>query len=186
MERPYMKAAIKAYFKSMDWILITEVFALSVIGFFIVLSATYHNADISQLWKKQLFWFSISMFGMWLFSKVDYRFWIEASYIFYWIAIVSLLAVFVIGDETNGAKRWIKLGILSYQPSELAKLSILLVLARYIGSKTVELFYLGQAFFPPGHVGYSSHPHPEATGLGVGPSAGAGLLDFDVRGRHPV
>ncbi len=148
-----MKAAIKAYFKSMDWILISEVFALSVIGFLVVLSATYHNADISQLWKKQLFWFSISMFGMWVFSKVDYRFWIEASYIFYWIAIISLLAVFVIGDETNGAKRWIKLGILSYQPSELAKLSILLVLARYIGSKTVELFYLGKIFFLLGMLG---------------------------------
>jgi rod shape determining protein RodA len=142
-----VKAAIKAYFKAMDWVLISEVLALSVIGFLIVFSATSHNAEIAQLWKKQLFWFSISIFGMWVFSKIDYRFWIEASYIFYWIAIVSLLAVLAIGDETNGAKRWIKLGILSYQPSELAKLSVLLVLARYIGSKTVELFYLGKLFF---------------------------------------
>lgn len=141
-----MKAAIKSYLKGMDWGLTTEVMALSVIGFFVVYSATSHNADISQLWKKQLFWFFISLFGMWLFSKIDYRFWIEASYIFYWLAILSLMAVLLIGDETNGAKRWIKLGILSYQPSELAKLSVLLVLARYIGSKTVELFYLGRFF----------------------------------------
>jgi rod shape determining protein RodA len=84
---------------------------------------------------------------MFFFSRIDYRFWIEASYIFYWIAILSLLLVLVMGDETNGAKRWIKLGILSYQPSELAKLSILLVLSRYIGSRTVELFFLGRLFF---------------------------------------
>lgn len=142
-----MKAEIKSYLKGIDWPLATEVLGLSVIGFFVVFSATSHNGDISQLWKKQLFWFCISLFGMWLFSKIDYRFWIEASYIFYWVSIVSLLAVLVIGDETNGARRWIKLGILSYQPSELAKLSVLLVLARYIGSKTVELFYLGKLFF---------------------------------------
>lgn len=142
-----MKGEIKSYLKGMDWVLISEVLALSLIGFFVVLSATYHNPDISQLWKKQLFWFSISLFGMWVFSRIDYRFWIEASYIFYWIAILSLLGVLVIGDETNGARRWIKLGLLSYQPSELAKLSVLLVLARYIGSRTVELFFLGRLFY---------------------------------------
>ncbi len=139
-----MPGAIKTYLKGMDWALVTEVLALSAIGIFVVFSATSHNADISQLWKKQLFWFFISLFGMWLFSKIDYRFWIEASYIFYWVSILSLLAVLVIGDETNGARRWIKLGILSYQPSELAKLSVLLILARYIGSKTIELFFLGR------------------------------------------
>ena len=139
-----MKGEIKSYLRGMDWAVVSNVLALSVIGFFVVFSATSHNFDISQLWKKQLFWFFISLLVLWLFSRIDYRFWIEASYIFYWVSIVSLLAVLVIGDETNGARRWIKLGILSYQPSELAKLSVLLVLARYIGSKTVELFFLGR------------------------------------------
>lgn len=142
-----MQSAVKTYLKGVDWVLISEVLALSVIGFFVVFSATYHNADISQLWEKQLFWFCISLFGMFFFSKIDYRFWIEASYFFYWLAILSLLGVLILGDETNGAKRWIKLGILSYQPSELAKLSVLLVLARYFGSRTIELFYLGRFFF---------------------------------------
>jgi len=83
---------------------------------------------------------------MWVFSKIDYRFWMEASYIFYFVSIVSLLAVLFIGDQTNGARRWIKLGIISYQPSELAKLSVLLVLARYIGSQTIELYFLRRFF----------------------------------------
>ncbi len=125
----------------------SEVLALSLIGIFLVYSATSHNSDIAGLWKKQIYWFFISFVVMWFFSKIDYRFWIEASYIFYWVSIVSLIAVFVIGDEANGARRWIKLGFLSYQPSELAKLSILLVLARYIGSRTVELLYLKSLFF---------------------------------------
>jgi rod shape determining protein RodA len=142
-----MPGAIRSYFKGMDWVLASEVLALSVIGFIVVFSATSGYADISQLWKKQLFWFSISLFVMWLFSKIDYRFWMEASYIFYWISLLSLLGVLLLGEETNGARRWIKLGILSYQPSELAKLSMLLVLARYIGSKTVELFYFRRFVF---------------------------------------
>ena len=142
-----MQSAVRTYLKGVDAVLITEVLLLSVIGFFVVFSATSHGFEVSQLWKKQLFWFSLSLVSMFIFSRIDYRFWIEASYIFYWIAILSLLVVLVIGDETNGAKRWIKLGILSYQPSELAKLSVLLVLARYIGSLTVELFFLGRLFF---------------------------------------
>ncbi len=122
--------------------LITCVLLLSVVGFFVIFSATVHNGEVSQLWKKQMFWFGIALITMWIFSRIDYRFWMEASYIFYWVSIVSLVAVLFIGDQTNGARRWIKLGFLSYQPSELAKLSILLVLARYIGSKTIELYYL--------------------------------------------
>ena len=148
-----MNNAVRTYLKGVDWVLITEVFSLSIIGFFIVYSATYHNFEISQLWKKQFFWFCISFLGMFIFSKIDYRFWIEASYFFYWIAILSLLVVLFIGDETNGAKRWIRLGVLSYQPSELAKLGVLLVLARYIGSRTVELFFLGRLFFILGMLG---------------------------------
>lgn len=142
-----IRAFFKTYFKGVDWALITEVLALSFIGSVVVFSATSHTSDISQLWKKQVFWFFISLFGMWVFSRIDYRFWMEAAYIFYGLAIFSLLLVFVIGDETNGAKRWIKLGLLSYQPSELAKLSLLLFLARYIGSKTIELYYLKNLFF---------------------------------------
>jgi rod shape determining protein RodA len=142
-----MTSTFKSYLRAMDWVLVSEVLILSVIGFVVIYSSTSQNADISELWKKQLFWFFISLFGMWVFSRIDYRFWIEASYIFYWIAILSLVAVLVLGDETNGARRWIRLGILSYQPSELAKLSVLLVLARYIGSKTVELFFLGRFLF---------------------------------------
>ncbi len=130
----------------MDWALIGMVFALSVIGSVVVYSATIHNADISTLWRKQIFWFGISLFVMWLFSRIDYRFWMEASYIFYTISIVSLILVLFVGDETNGARRWIKLGFFSYQPSELAKLSILLVLARYIGSRMVEIHFLTRFF----------------------------------------
>ncbi len=141
-----MKNPFKTYLKGVDWALISGVFLLSIIGFIVVLSATIHTPDIATLWKRQLFWFFLSFFGMWVFSRIDYRFWIEASYIFYGFAIFSLLLVLVLGDQTNGAKRWIKLGILSYQPSELAKLSVLLVLARYIGSRTIELFYLGRFF----------------------------------------
>ncbi len=140
------KPIFQTYFRGVDWGLIICVLALSVIGFLVIYSATSHNGEISQLWKKQLFWFGLSLATMWIFSKIDYRFWMEASYGFYFVAIISLLVVLFIGDQTNGARRWIRFGFLSYQPSELAKLSVLLVLARYIGSKTIELYYLRRFF----------------------------------------
>jgi rod shape determining protein RodA len=141
-----IKSIFQSYFRGVDWALITCVLCLSVIGFFVIYSATIHGGEISQIWKKQIFWFGLSLITMWVFSKIDYRFWMEASYIFYFVSIVSLLAVLFIGDQTNGARRWIKLGIISYQPSELAKLSVLLVLARYIGSQTIELYFLRRFF----------------------------------------
>jgi rod shape determining protein RodA len=141
-----IKSIFQSYFRGVDWALITCVLCLSCIGFFVIYSATIHNGEIAGLWKKQIFWFGISLITMWVFSKIDYRFWMEASYIFYIVSIVSLLAVLFLGDQTNGARRWIKLGFISYQPSELAKLSVLLVLARYIGSKTIELYFLRRFF----------------------------------------
>ncbi len=145
---------MKSYLRSMDWALISMVFALSAIGSIVVYSATIHNPDIAQLWKKQIFWFAISLFVMWLFSRIDYRFWMEASYIFYTLSIISLILVLFVGDETNGARRWIKLGFFSYQPSELAKLSIILVLARYIGSRMVEINFLTRFFMLLGILGF--------------------------------
>jgi rod shape determining protein RodA len=141
-----IKSIFQSYFRGVDWALISCVLSLSIIGFFVIYSATIHNGEVTQLWKKQIFWFGISLISMWVFSKIDYRFWMEASYIFYFVSIVSLLAVLFIGDQTNGARRWIKLGLISYQPSELAKLSVLLVLARYIGSQTIELYFLRRFF----------------------------------------
>ncbi len=141
-----IKSVVQGYFRGVDWALITCVLCLSVIGFFVIYSATVHGGEIAELWRKQIFWFGISLITMWVFSKIDYRFWLEASYIFYTVSIISLLAVLFIGDQTNGARRWIKLGFISYQPSELAKLSVLLVLARYIGSQTIELYFLRRFF----------------------------------------
>lgn len=141
-----IKSIFQSYFRGVDWALITCVLSLSVIGFFVIYSATVHGGEMAELWRKQIFWFGISLITMWVFSKIDYRFWLEASYIFYVVSIISLLVVLFIGDQTNGARRWIKLGFISYQPSELAKLSVLLVLARYIGSQTIELYFLRRFF----------------------------------------
>ena len=91
----------------------------------------------------------------------------------------------VVGDETNGARRWIRMGFFSYQPSELAKLSVILVLARYIGSRTVELFYPRPVFHALGHPGSSPRSHPKTAGPGFGAPPRPGLLRPDVRGRSP-
>ncbi|MGH7740025.1 MAG: rod shape-determining protein RodA [bacterium] len=138
---------MKNYLRGLDWTLVIQVLVLTVIGLFVVYSATARNPDISGLWKRQLVGFGVALLAMWLFSRIDYRFWIEASYIFYWASIFALVVVFFWGGSTNGAQRWIRLGILSFQPSELAKFSLILFLARYIGGRTVELFYLRRLIF---------------------------------------
>jgi rod shape determining protein RodA len=58
------------------------------------------------------------------------------------LAVVFLFIVLFLGEATKGAQRWFRFGPFSFQPSELAKLAVILSLARFIGSKSVELFYL--------------------------------------------
>ena len=68
--------------------------------------------------------------AMYLFSRIPAAFWYDAAWWIYGSAIVLLLLVLVAGQEVNGAKRWISIAGIQFQPSELAKFAMILVFAR--------------------------------------------------------
>lgn len=115
-----------------DWLLFALVLVLVGIGIMGVSSATFEgHARLSPLAMRQISWAGLGLFGMMFVFAVDYRELERLSYFFYGITLLLLLLVPIIGSFGGGARRWINLGAFSLQPSELAKVSSLLVLAQY-------------------------------------------------------
>lgn len=118
---------IKAYHvKNYNFILVALVFALSVLGIFVVGSAK------ESLQNRQIFGVIVGLFVMAAVSLFDYIWILEFNWIIYLAAIGSLGSVLLIGQTVNGAKRWINLGFTTFQPSELAKILLILFFSKYI------------------------------------------------------
>ena len=100
-----------------------------------------HN-DTAYWLKKQAFFAVIGIAGMMIISKLDYHIW-KKKWWFIWAVyggtIALLLLTFVIGAASHGSKRWLPLGPVSFQPSELAKITLNLFLAAYISSRARQM-----------------------------------------------
>jgi rod shape determining protein RodA len=83
---------------------------------------------------KQILFIVAGIVGMFVLAKIDYHRLIDLSPWFYGIFVVSLVAVKVVGHKALGARRWIALGPIQFQPSEWVKLVLILAVARYIAN----------------------------------------------------
>jgi rod shape determining protein RodA len=82
--------------------------------------------------SRQLTWYAVGPLAGALVLLVPYRALLDRAYLLFGLSLLLLLAVFAVGTSVNGARRWIDLGPAMMQPSEFAKLALVLVLARYI------------------------------------------------------
>ena len=80
--------------------------------------------------QKQALCAAIGLIAMYFFSRIPAQLWYRLAWPLYGVSIVLLLSVLVAGQEVNGAKRWISIGGIQFQPSEVAKFTMILVLAR--------------------------------------------------------
>ena len=80
--------------------------------------------------QKQAICAAIGLIAMYFFSRVPVKLWFRLAWPLYGISIVLLMSVLVIGQEVNGAKRWINLAGIQFQPSEVAKFTQILLFAR--------------------------------------------------------
>ena len=113
---------------NVDWILVaTAVFiiALSVLSLW---SLAPGRGGGALAWR-QLSWVGVGLVAMLVLVSVDYRQLVRAAPAFYMIGVALLLTVFILGRTISGARRWIHVGPLTFQPSELFKLVFVLVLA---------------------------------------------------------
>ena len=117
-----------------DFTLLITILLLLSIGLVMVLSASSPSAlsesgNSYSYFSKQLIFAILGIFAMMFISKIDYRFY-NKFYKYAWvISVLLLLAVVLIGKEVNGAKRWIYVTeTLSFQPSEIAKICLIIFL----------------------------------------------------------
>ena len=103
---------------------------LVAIGLATVFSATWGPSEHQGLWVRQLVWALVAGGAAWLVASIHYRAYDSLAYPIYVLSLVFLGLVLVMGTSAYGARRWMELGLLKFQPSEIAKIATVLVLAR--------------------------------------------------------
>ncbi len=116
---------LKKFLKSIDYSLIVLALALFGIGIVALYSANGGvNGNTDEV-TKQLMWFGIGIAAMVLMFFIDYEFLGKLWIPIYVITIVSLVAV-LFTEPINGATSWFQIGPISIQPSEIAKITLIL------------------------------------------------------------
>lgn len=119
-----------------------------VIGLIFLYSTSEYNGrvkfdDAAYYLKKQIIASVLGVAAMFLVSHLDYHWLAEKSIWIYIVAVMLSTAVLFIGQEYNGSKRWIALGPLSFQPSEFAKIGVVIFLANFISKTRYQLNKIG-------------------------------------------
>jgi rod shape determining protein RodA len=126
------------FWRHFDFLLLGAVIVALVFGVTMILSAIAGNENLATLVPRQMIFGGIGFVVLILASAIDYRFWAGAIVPMYVVIVIFLLLLFVIGGARFGATRWIETGLVSIQPTELAKMVVILALANYF-SKNLDV-----------------------------------------------
>ncbi len=137
--------------ESVDYPFLFLVLLLLTAGLAMLYSASYAQSEYdtgyaisTKYLQKQGVCAVIGLAAMYFFSRIPAKLWYELAWPLYGLSIVLLLSVLVIGQEVNGAKRWINIAGLQFQPSEVAKFTQILLFARLtrgFGQETKKFRY---------------------------------------------
>ena len=134
-----------------DWTLFAVCLIVSILGIINLLSAgsfsLNHNA--TPYYLKQLCWLLVGLFLFLFIVLIDYQSIARHAYLFHCISLILLLCALFWGGQSVGANRWLQLGGLSFQPSELAKITLILFLSQYFSGLNVSTSYRFQDFSLP-------------------------------------
>ena len=119
-----------------NWGLLLVISATAAIGFAMLYSAG--NGHAGPWMSRQVLRFAGGFCALIIVALVDFRFWLRHAYSFYGLAFLLLIYVEAAGHIGMGAQRWINIGFIQLQPSELMKISLVLALARYFHGLSYE------------------------------------------------
>lgn len=112
-----------------NWAVALLILAVAAIGFLMLFSVA--GGDLDPWASRQMVRFGVGFVGMVVVALIDLRYWRALSPLIYFGAVALVAAVEVVGVTGMGAQRWIDLGFIRLQPSELMKVALILALARY-------------------------------------------------------
>jgi rod shape determining protein RodA len=118
-----------------DWVLLGSASLLVLFGLATIYSATHASA--SYIYDKHVYWIFIGSAFFLAALALDYSLLERFAYPVYGFSLLLLIGVIVFGRTIAGAKRWIDFGFISIQPSEFAKLALIVALAKYFSDRTV-------------------------------------------------
>ena len=123
--------------ETVDIPFLTLILLLLLVGLAMLYSASFAQSEYdtgyeisTRYLRKQAVCAAIGLAAMYCFSRIPAKIWYRAAWPLYGVSIVLLLSVLVIGEEVNGARRWINLAGIQFQPSEIAKFTMILLFAR--------------------------------------------------------
>jgi rod shape determining protein RodA len=119
---------------NLDWVVLSVVLALSLMGIMTIFSATrpLPGGEQPSFYIKQLYWLMLGVTGLVLAVSIDYTWLNRSAGILYAIGLVLLLTVLIMGSGAKGAQRWISLGPIGFQPSEVFKLFFIIMMSRHM------------------------------------------------------
>jgi len=130
------------HFKKFDWVLFGIVSALVLVGLLSIYSSSSFEGDYTSF-NKQILFFILSIVVMFTISLYDYRKLRENSaliIIFYFSSMILLAGVLFFAPNIRGIASWYKIGPISFDPIEPAKVALICILAKYFSSRHRELY----------------------------------------------
>lgn len=125
-------------FVHFDWLIFAVTISLSIIGIINIYSATLMDGSTTIYYEKQLIWFIIGFCFMMFITFINYIHLERLAYIIYFVSIIFLIITFFAGRTTAGATRWLNIGFISLQPSEFAKIALIIILSKYLNSVRIQ------------------------------------------------
>ena len=130
------------HLKKLDWILIVSALLLVGIGLLSLYSSSLGRGDFLNF-KKQIIFFGIGFALMLGLSFLDWRTLREDPYlilILYFLCLAALVGLFFFAPEIRGVRSWYKVGPISIDPTELTKIVLIILLAKYFSGRHIEMY----------------------------------------------
>jgi cell division protein FtsW len=133
--------------------LLVPVGLLLVFGLGAILSASSvlglrETGDGLYYFKRQIVWLGVGLVGLVGASMVPLRWWRKLAFPMFVMTLLLLIGVLVVGVRSNGATRWLQLGAVTIQPSEIAKLTTILFLATVVSRREMSMHRIRDFFWP--------------------------------------
>jgi rod shape determining protein RodA len=135
-------------FTNFDWFLLGLVVVLCLIGLVNLYSAT-HQSEHLERFRLQLVWLVVGFILLSLAFAINYQNFENNAYAILIGVMALLAATHLLGYVSHGARRWLDLGPVRFQPSELAKIAVVIALAKYLASNSTERGYNLKELGPP-------------------------------------
>ncbi|MBE3577712.1 MAG: putative lipid II flippase FtsW [Limnochordales bacterium] len=153
-DRSHRPSTVRAGKSRPDTLILLPSVALLVIGLLMVFSASsvqalYETNDAFYYAKRQFLGAALGLVAMAVLSRIDYRRLRWLAWPGLLVTVALLVAVLFVGREVAGARRWIPLGPINLQPSELAKLGLILFLAAWLDRRRDMITSFWSGYLPP-------------------------------------